>query len=112
MMNVLRVILSGVAAKDPGQILRVILSEATLVAKPKDLGGPAHPRRHALFYGPVPGLSPVPHLVKPSLASLMSSRTCSGITVLVPEPHTLSGVKRVSALACHDRCRETLEEAA
>ena len=29
--------------------LRVILSEATLVAKSKDLGGPALPRRHALF---------------------------------------------------------------
>ncbi len=67
--------------------LRVILSEATLVAKSKDLGGPALPRRHALFYGRVPGLYPVPHLVKPSLAS------------------------RVSSPRGHDRCRETLEEA-
>ena len=111
-MNVLRVILSGVAAKDPGQTPCVILSEATLVAKPKDLGGPALPRRHALFYGPASRLRHPAALVKPSLASLMSSRTCSGITVLVPEPHTLSGVKRVSALACNDRCRETLEDAA
>jgi len=53
--------------------LRVILSEATLVATSKDLGGPALPRRHALFYGSVPGLSPVPHLVKPSLAPRVSS---------------------------------------
>ena len=123
-MNVLRVILSGVAAKDPGQTPYVILSEATLVAKSKDLGGPAFPRRHALFYGVVPGLSPVPHLVKPSLASLavipahhhviparhhvIPARhhvipAQAGISLLVP---------RVSALACNDRCRETLEEAA
>lgn len=66
--------------------LRVILSEATLVAKPKDLGGPALPRRHALFYGPVPGLCPVPHLVKPSLAS------------------------RVSSPRGHDRCRKIGQE--
>lgn len=98
MMNVLRVILSGVAAKDPGQILRVIL------------GGPALLRRHALFCGSPLRLAARAPLTKPSLASLMSSRTCSGITVLVPEPHTLSGVKRVSALACNDRCRELGEE--
>lgn len=91
MMNVLRVILSGVAAKDPGQTPRVIL------------GGPALPRRHALFYGPVPGLSPVPHLVKPSRSPL------GVIPALEPES---SLAAPVSALACNDRCRETLEEAA
>ena len=110
MMNVLRVILSGVAAKDPGQILRVILGEATLVAKSKDLGGPALPRRHALFYGPASRLRHPANLVKPSLAPLavipahhhvISAQ--AGISLLVP---------RVSALACNDRCRETLEEAA
>ena len=68
--------------------LRVILSEAALVAKSKDLGGPALPRRHALFYGPASRLRHPAALVKPSLAP------------------------RVSALACNDRCRETLEEAA
>ena len=102
-MNVLRVILSGVAAKDPGQILRVILSEATLVAKSKDLGGPALPRRHALFCGAPLRLAARAPLTKPS-------RTPLGvIPALEPES---SLVAPVSALACNDRCRETLEEAA
>ena len=83
MMNVLRVILSGEAAKEPGQTPCVILSEATLVAKSKDLGGPALPRRHALFYGPASRLRYPANLVKPSLAP------------------------QVSALACNDRCRIT-----
>ena len=110
MMNVLRVILSGVAAKDPGQILRVILSEATLVAKSKDLGGPALPRRHALFCGAPLRLAARAPLTKPSLASLAVIPAHhhvipakAGISLLAP---------RVSALACNDRCRETLEEAA
>ena len=110
MMNVLRVILSGVAAKDPGQTPCVILSEATLVAKPKDLGGPALPRRHALFYGPASRLRHPANLVKPSLAPLAVIPAHhhvipaqAGISLLAP---------RVSALACNDRCRETLEEAA
>ena len=90
-MNVLRVILSGVAAKDPGQTPRVIL------------GGPALPRRHALFYGRVPGLNPVPHLVKPSLAHSRVIPAKAGISSLV---------SRVSSPRGHDRCRETLEEAA
>lgn len=68
--------------------LRVIPSEATLVAKSKDLGGPALPRRHALFYGPASRLRHPANLVKPSLAP------------------------RVSSPRGHDRCRETLEEAA
>ena len=117
MTNALRVILSGVAAKDPGQILRVILSEATLVAKSKDLGGPALPRRHALFCGATLRLAARAPLTKPSLAPLavipahhhvIPARNHvipaqAGISLLVP---------RVSALACNDRCRETLEEAA
>ena len=94
MMNVLRVILSGVAAKDPGQILRVILSEATLVAKSKDLGGPALPRRHALFYGPASRHCHPAVLVKRGQAPL----------ALLAAP--------VSAPTGHDRCRETLVEAA
>ena len=109
-MNVLRVILSGVAAKDPGQTPCVILSEATLVAKSKDLGGPALPRRHALFCGAPLCLAARAPLTKPSLASLavIPARhrvipAKAGISLLVP---------RVSALACNDRCRETLEDAA
>lgn len=102
-MNVLRVILSGVAAKDPGQTPCVILNEATLVAKSKDLGGPALPRRHALFYGRVPGLYPVPHLVKPSRFPL------GVIPAFEPES---SLAAPVSSPRGHDRCRETLEEAA
>ena len=50
------------------------------------------PRRHALFYGPVPGLCPVPHLVKRSHAPL----------ALLAAP--------VSALTGHDRCRILGEE--
>lgn len=110
MMNVLRVILSGEAAKDPGQTPCVILSEATLVAKSKDLGGPALPRRHALFYGPAAFRSlSLPKgaaaLVKPSLALSVG-------TSFRPTSRNLDSVPRVSALACNDRCRETLEEAA
>ena len=103
MMNVLRVILSGVAAKDPGQTPCVILSEATLVAKSKDLGGPALPRRHALFYGPASRLRHPANLVKRSQAPL------GVIPALEPES---SLAAPVSALACNDRCRETLMEAA
>ena len=105
MMDVLRVILSGVAAKDPGQILRVILSEATLVAKSKDLGGPALPRRHALFCGAPLRLAARAPLTKPSLALSVG-------TSFRPTSRNLDSVPRVSALACNDRCRETLEEAA
>ena len=90
--------------------LRVILSEATLVAKSKDLGGPALPRRHALFCGATLRLAARAPLTKPSLASLAVIPAHhhvipaqAGISLLVP---------RVSALACNDRCRETLEEAA
>lgn len=82
--------------------LRVILSEATLVAKSKDLGGPALPRRHALFYGPASRLRHPAALVKPSRTPLCV------IPALEPES---SLVAPVSALACNDRCRETLEEA-
>ena len=110
MMNVLRVILSGVAAKDPGQTPCVILSEATLVAKSKDLGGPALPRRHALFCGAPLRLAARAPLTKPSLAPLavIPARhhvipAQAGISLLVP---------RVSSPRGHDRCRETLEEAA
>ena len=110
MTNALRVILSGVAAKDPGQTPCVILSEATLVAKSKDLGGPALPRRHALFCGASLRLAARAPLTKPSLAPLAVIPAHhhvipakAGISLLAP---------RVSALACHDRCRETLEEAA
>ena len=90
--------------------MRVILSEATLVAKSKDLGGPALPRRHALFCGAPLRLAARAPLTKPSLAPLavipahhhvISAQ--AGISLLVP---------RVSALACNDRCRETLDEAA
>nr|WP_294959913.1 sugar transferase [uncultured Fibrobacter sp.] len=52
------------------------------------LGGPALPRRHALFYGPASRLCHPAHLVKPSLAP------------------------RVLSPRGHDRCRETLMEAA
>lgn len=68
--------------------LRVILSEATLVAKSKDLGGPALPRRHALFCGAPLRLAARASLTKPSLAP------------------------RVSSPRGHDHCRETLGEAA
>lgn len=88
--------------------LRVILSEATLVAKSKDLGCPALPRRHALFYGPASRLHHPAALVKPSLAPLAVIPALhyvipakAGISLLVP---------RVSALACNDRCRELGEE--
>ena len=88
--------------------LRVILSEATLVAKSKDLGGPALPHRHALFYGPASRLCHPAALVKPSLAPLAVIPalhyvipTKAGITLLVP---------RVSSLRGHDRCRELGEE--
>ena len=60
-------------------------------------------RRHALFYGRIPGLCPVPHLVKPSRFPL------GVIPALEPES---SLAAPVSALACNDRCRETLEDAA
>ena len=53
--------------------LRVILSEATLVAKSKDLGGPALPRRHALFCGAPLRLAARAPLTKPSLAPRVSS---------------------------------------
>lgn len=86
MTNVLRVMLSGVAAKDPGQTPCVILSEATLVAKSKDLGGPALPRRHALFCGAPLRLAARAPLTKPSLAP------------------------RVSSPRGHDRCREIGKE--
>ena len=105
MTNVLRVILSGVAAKDPGQTPCVILSEATLVAKSKDLGGPALPRRHALFYGPASRLRHPANLVKPSLALSVG-------TSFRPTSRNLDSVPRVSSPRCHDRCRETLMEAA
>ena len=109
-MNVLRVILSGVAAKDPGQTPYVILSEATLVAKSKDLGGPALPRRHALFCGAPLRLAARAPLTKPSLAPLAVIPAHhhvipaqAGISLLAP---------RVSSPTGHDRCRETLVEAA
>ena len=85
--------------------LRVILSEATLVAKSKDLGGPALPRRHALFCGAPLRLAARAPLTKPSLAPLAVIPAHhhvipakAGISLLVP---------RVSALACNDRCRIT-----
>ena len=107
MTNVLRVILSGVAAKDPGQTPCVILSEATLVAKSKDLGGPALPRRHALFCGqskvPSAGSGSFARLTKPSRFPL------GVIPAFEPES---SLAAPVSSPRGHDRCRETLEEAA
>ena len=88
--------------------LRVILGEATLVAKSKDLGGPALPRRHALFYGSAAFRSL--SLPKGAAALVKPSRTPLGvIPALEPES---SLVAPVSALACNDRCRETLEETA
>ena len=57
------------------------------------LGGPALPRRHALFYGP---------------AAFRSLSLPKGAAALVKP----SLAPRVSALACNDRCRETLMEAA
>ena len=71
------------------------------------LGGPALPHRHALFFGPAAFRSlSLPKgaaaLVKPSLAPLAVIPAQAGISLLVP---------RVSALACNDRCRETLMEA-
>ena len=78
-------------------------------------GGPALPHRHALFYGSAAFRSlslpkGAANLVKPSLAPLAVIPAHhhvipaqAGISLLVP---------RVSALACNDRCRETLEEAA
>ena len=88
--------------------LRVILSEATLVAKSKDLGGPALPHRHALFYGPASRLRHPAALVKPSLAPRPSLSPWSEAIGSI-EP---LGASRVSALACNDRYRETLEDAA
>ena len=67
------------------------------------LGGPALPRRHALFYGPASRLRHPAALVKRSQAPL------GVIPALEPES---SLAAPVSALACNDRCRETLEEAA
>ena len=61
---------------------------AVIGPRPDCLGGPALPRRHALFYGPASRLRHPANLVKPSLAP------------------------RVSSPRGHDRCRETLEEAA
>ena len=72
------------------------------------LGGPALPRRHALFYGPASRLRHPASLVKPSLASRPSLSPWSEAIGSI-EP---LGVPRVSALACNDRCRETLQEAA
>ncbi len=116
-MNVLRVILSGVAAKDPGQTPCVILSEATLVAKPKDLGGPALPRRHALFCGAPLRLAARAPLTKPSLAPLAvipaHHHVIPALHYVIPAKAGISLLApRVSALACNDRCRETLGEAA
>ena len=67
------------------------------------LGGPALPRRHALFCGASLRLAARAPLTKPSLAPLAVIPAQAGISLLVP---------RVSALACNDRCRETLMEAA
>ncbi|MBR2469398.1 MAG: sugar transferase [Fibrobacter sp.] len=58
------------------------------------LGGSALPRRHALFYGPASRLCHPAHLVKRGQAPL----------ALLAAP--------VSAPTGHDRCRETLGEAA
>ena len=58
------------------------------------MGGPALQRRHALFYGPASRLSHTANLVKRSQVPL----------ALLAAP--------VSALTGHDRCRETLVEAA
>ena len=67
------------------------------------LGGPALPRRHALFYGPASRLRPPAALVKPSRFSL------GVIPALEPESNLAAPV---SSPRGHDRCRETLEEAA
>ena len=66
------------------------------------LGGSALPHRHALFCGASLRLAARAPLTKPSLAPLAVIPAQAGISLLVP---------RVSALACHDRCRETLVEA-
>ena len=69
------------------------------------LGGPALPLRHALFYGPASRLRHPANLVKPSHALSVG-------TSFRPTSRNLDSVPRVSALACNDRCRETLEDAA
>ncbi len=69
------------------------------------LGGPALPRRHALFCGVPLRLAARAPLTKPSLALSVG-------TSFRPTSRNLDSVPRVSALACNDRCRETLEEAA
>ena len=67
------------------------------------LGGPALPRRHALFYGPASRLRHPAHLVKPS-------RTPLGVIPALEPESSLAAP--VSAPTGHDRCRETLVEAA
>ena len=69
------------------------------------LGGSALPRRHALFYGPASRLRHPAALVKPSLALSVG-------TSFRPTSRNLDSVPRVSSPTGHDRCRETLEEAA
>ena len=69
------------------------------------LGGPALPRRHALFYGPASRLRHPAALVKPSLALSVG-------TSFRPTSRNLDSVPRVSSPRGHDRCRETLVEAA
>ena len=69
------------------------------------LGGPALPRRHALFYAPASRLRHPAALVKPSLALSVG-------TSFRPTSRNLDSVPRVSSPRCHDRCRETLMEAA
>lgn len=67
------------------------------------LGGSALPRRHALFYGPASRLCHPANLVKPSRFPL------GVIPAFEPES---SLAAPVSAPTGHDRCRETLGEAA
>jgi len=69
------------------------------------LGGPALPRRHALFYGPASRHCHPAVLVKPSLALSVG-------TSFRPTSRNLDSVPRVSSPRGHDRCRETLVEAA
>ena len=76
---------------------------AVIGPRPDCMGGPALPRRHALFYGPASRLRHPAALVKPSRFPL------GIIPALEPES---SLAAPVSSPRGHDRCRETLMEAA
>ena len=68
-------------------------------------------RRHALFYGPASRLRHPAALVKPSKAN---AATTVFARVGMAEPQRVSPKPSLAflGLSGHDRCRETLEEAA